>query len=309
VVKLAKTPFGFFAIEEPNQIVDVKKLPKDAKKAAEALTGDDFKEWKKGISKKYDVETGLMDPLQVASLIGIKRKDYLEFARKVELEAVRIQLKGAIGKDYIVIQAVAGLDDLNKSINIMINRIREWHGLHHPELKVEDHEKFLRLILKGERKESFGIELSENDKKALNEAAEMIQVMYKTKNRIEKYLEKLMVEVAPNLTALAGANLGARLIDRAGSLKNLAKLPASTIQVLGAERALFKHLQKGTPSPKHGVIFQHSVINRAPKAKRGKLARTLGAKLALSARVDYYSKELKPFIVKDWKERVKEVLS
>jgi len=309
VVKLAKTPFGFFAIEEPNQIVEMKELPRNAKEVAKLLTGDAFEKWKEKISKKYEVEAGLMDPLQVASLIGVKRKEFLEFTRKVELEAARIQLKGAIGKDYIVIQAVSGLDDLNKSINIMLNRIREWYGLHHPELKEENHEKFLRMVVEGKRRESMGIELSEADRKAMVNTAKTILEMFKTKEKLEKYLEKLMREVAPNLTALAGPNLGARLIERAGSLKNLAELPASTIQVLGAERSLFKHLQKGTPSPKHGVIFQHPVVNRAPKSKRGKLARTLAAKLALAARVDYYSKEVKPFLVKEWEERVKEVLS
>lgn len=309
MVKLAKTPFGFFAIEEPNQIVEMEKLPEDARKVAEILTGDAFDKWQAKMAKKHKVEMGLMDPLQVASLIGVKRQKFLDFTRKVELEAAKIELKGAIGKDYIVIQTVSGLDDLNKSINIMVNRIREWYGLHHPELKTEDHEKFLKEILAGKRGKSMGIELDAKDLGAIHETATMLQAMYKARKKIEKYLEGLVAEVAPNVTALAGANLAARLIERAGSLKNLAELPASTIQVLGAEKSLFKHLRKGTPSPKHGVIFQHSVVNRAPKDKRGKLARTLAAKLALSARVDHYSGDVKPFIVEDWKERVKEVLS
>ena len=292
-----------------NQLVDAHELPRDAKKAAQALAGDDFDKWESGLAKKgYDVEDGLFDPMKAVELIGIKEKEYLDFSRLVEIELTKILIKAAIGRDYLIIQTVDGLDDLNKSINIMINRIREWYGLHYPELKIEDHEKFLKHILKDERGKSMGIELSQKDKVAIQKSAEMILEMYKEKGTLESYLETLMKEVAPNLEKLAGANLGARLVDRAGSLKKLSEMPGSTIQVLGAEKALFKHLRKGTPPPKHGVIFQHAVINRAPKDKRGKLARTLAAKMAIAARVDFYSGEIEASITKDWNQRVKEVL-
>ncbi|MBR9689796.1 MAG: ribosomal biogenesis protein [Candidatus Altiarchaeota archaeon] len=308
MVKLAKTSFGFFAIAMQNQLVDAHELPRDAKKAAQALAGDDFDKWVSGLAKKgYDVEDGLFDPMKAVELIGVKEKEYLRFSRLVEIELAKILIKAAIGRDYLIIQTVDGLDDLNKSINIMINRLREWYGLHFPELKEEDHEKYLKRIIADKRGESMGIELSGGDKDAVQRMAKMILEMYKARAGLEFYLEKLMEEIAPNLTALAGANLGARLIGRAGSLKKLSEMPGSTIQVLGAERALFKHLRKGTPPPKHGVIFQHPEINRAQRAIRGRLARSLAAKLALASRTDKYAGKLNKDLIASWKRRLKEV--
>ncbi len=311
MVSLAKTPFGFFAIAMQDQIVDIKKLPNDPKEVAKILIGNDFEEWRKGLKKKgMDIKDTIFDPLKAALLLGISRKEFLTFSRLVEIEISKLQIKKFIGKDYLVLQSVGGLDDLNKSINIVVNRIREWYGMHFPELKIEDHEKFLKKIIKGvDRVESMGIDLSKEDLQAITRLAEMILEMYKTKTKIEVYLDKLMDEVSPNVKALTGANLGARLIEKAGSLRSLALLPASTIQVLGAEKALFKHLQKGTPSPKHGVIFQNQIITRAPVSKRGKLARTFATKIALSAKADFFSPgEKRPELVKLWEKRVKEVL-
>jgi nucleolar protein 56 len=100
-----------------------------------------------------------------------------------------------------------------------------------------------------------------------------------------------MQEVAPNLSAVLGELLGARLIARAGGLEKLAKLPASSLQVMGAREALFKHLREGTPPPKHGFIFRHPLVSGAPKQLRGRTARMLAGKAAIAARVDYYSGE------------------
>ncbi len=309
VVRLAKTPLGFFAVAMGNQLVEIRELPEDPRKAAEELAGNAFEKWASSLRERgYDIEEGWVDPLRIAGLLGMKRDDYIRRAREVAIELARLKLKEAIGKDYLVIQVISALDDLNKSINIMMNRIREWYGLHYPELKEEEHEKYLKLIIKGERKESMGLELSEKDLGALKEIARMGLEMYKERERLESYLKELMNEVAPNVSELAGENLGARLIERAGGLKQLAFMPGSTIQVLGAERALFKHLQKGSPPPKHGVIFQHPMVNKAPAAKRGKLARALAAKLAMAARVDLYSGKLKPEFVEDWKKRAKEIM-
>ena len=85
--------------------------------------------------------------------------------------------------------------------------------------------------------------------------------------------------------------LGARLISLAGSLEKLAEFPSSTIQVIGASKALFKHLRARAPSPKHGIIYSHPLINTAPWWVRGKIARAVAAKLSLAARIDFYSGE------------------
>jgi len=134
-----------------------------------------------------------------------------------------------------------------------------------------------------------GADLSEND-------IDQIQVMCKNtlelndvRESLEKYVASVMDEVAPNIRALVGSLLGARIIALAGGLTNLAKLPASTVQILGAERALFRSLRTGARPPKHGIIFQHSLIHEAKRWQRGKVARALAGKLTIAARIDVFS--------------------
>ena len=116
-----------------------------------------------------------------------------------------------------------------------------------------------------------------------------------------------MKKIAPNITAIAGPTIGARLLAKAGGLEKLARLPASTIQVLGAEKALFRALRKGTKPPKHGILFQHPWVHGTPRWQRGKIARVIAAKLALAARIDLYRGELVKELVEKLKERIKEI--
>jgi nucleolar protein 56 len=102
-----------------------------------------------------------------------------------------------------------------------------------------------------------------------------------------------MKNYCPNVLELAGATIGAKLIELAKSLKRMALLPASTVQLLGAEKALFRHLKLKTKSPKYGVIFQHPLIQNAKRSERGKMARRLADKLSLCARLDYFKGEFK----------------
>ena len=112
--------------------------------------------------------------------------------------------------------------------------------------------------------------------------------MYKLREGMETYLDKTMDEVAPNTKAIVGALLGARLIAISGGLQNLAKRPASTMQVLGAEKALFRAIKTGARPPKHGLIFQHTLIHDAQRWQRGKIARAIAGKLAIAVRIDVY---------------------
>ncbi len=117
-----------------------------------------------------------------------------------------------------------------------------------------------------------------------------------------------MRKIAPNLSAIAGPVLGARLLAKAGGLKKLALLPASTIQVIGAEKALFRHLRTGARPPKHGILFQHPLVRNAKKWQRGKIARTIAAKLAIAAKEDYFGgKYIADDLRKEIEERVKEI--
>jgi len=113
--------------------------------------------------------------------------------------------------------------------------------------------------------------------------------LYDLRQKLTDYIAQVMKEVAPNVTALVGPLLGARLLSLAGSLEELAKLPASTVQVLGAEKALFRALRTGGKPPKHGVIFQYPEIRKAPKWQRGKISRALATKLSIAARIDFFT--------------------
>ncbi|MFW6145151.1 MAG: NOP5/NOP56 family protein, partial [Candidatus Natronoplasma sp.] len=192
-------------------------------------------------------------------------------------------------------------------INIKMERLRDWYSLHFPELeyKVSD-EDYVDLISKyGTRsdiienteldmdKDHTGGEITDREAELFQEFAERIKNDMAYRERLHTYVEERMKEYAPNITALTGPKLGGELIAHVGSLKELAKQPASTIQVLGAEKALFKHLNKGTKPPKHGVILQHPYVHRAPKDKRGKIARTFANKIAIAARLDHFGGEYK----------------
>jgi nucleolar protein 56 len=255
----------------------------------------------------------------------------------VSIELAKIKVKKNIERrDLLVAQAVQTVDDLDKSLNLFMNRLREWFGLHYPELDriLDKHETYVRLVVNLGTRENFTAENLENEglPKAKSEAiakvaaASMgadlgdkdlaqIQTMcrnvlelYSVRQSLENYVDSVMEEVAPNTRTIGGSLLGARLIAIAGGLMNLAKLPASTIQVLGAEKALFRSLKTKARPPKHGIIFQHPLIHDGKRWQRGKIARALAGKLAIAARVDafrgkYAGDELKA----DLNKRVNEI--
>jgi len=245
-------------------------------------------------------------------------EEYFEKLHEVTLEWTRRKLRRAAQKrDMLAVQAIRAIDDIDKTINLYVARLREWYSQHFPELDelVRDHLQYARLVYElGDRvnftkenllkldvseelaekittaaSSSIGAELSDFDLNYIKVLAGIILDLYKLRSTLEDYIETVMKEVSPNITALVGAKLGARLLSLAGGLEKMAKLPASTIQVLGAEKALFRALRTGGKPPKHGVIFQHPAIHRSPRWQRGKIARALAAKLAIAAKVDYFT--------------------
>ncbi len=257
-------------------------------------------------------------------------KDRMEFNRfltKINVELTKSKIKRSVKKDSIVVQVNGAIEELHKSINIFTERLYEWYGLHFPEMErnVSSHEKFIKLVEKfGKRTEidennlkkiassSMGIELSDSDIATVQLFASEIHKMYDLRENLEKYLEKLSKEVAPNFTEVAGPKIAAKLIAKAGGLERLAKMTSNTIQLLGSEKALFRFLHsKGkSKSPKYGIIFSHPLIQDAPEDKRGKLARVLSSKLSMAVKIDYFSREDKiEELKKGLEEKVKEVLS
>ncbi len=245
-------------------------------------------------------------------------EEFAEWLFQAELEYTRRKLKGAAEKrDMLAAQAIRAIDDIDKTVNLFVARLREWYSLHFPELNdlVKEHEDYVKIVAElGHRSNitreklvelgfseakaekiaeaagtSIGADLSEFDIEAVQTLARIALEMYRLRRSLTEYIEQIMKEVAPNITALVGPLLGARLISLAGGLEKLARMPASTIQVLGAEKALFRALRTGGRPPKHGIIFQYPHIHRSPKWQRGKIARALAAKLAIAAKVDAFT--------------------
>jgi nucleolar protein 56 len=264
----------------------------------------------------------------------LSEEEYYNLIRSFSTEITKIRIKEEQQRrDRIIIQVIEGIDELNKTINILVGRLVEWYGLYFPELYgiLKDNEKFVDLITKEPNRfnlneeiltklgfsekvskkiietsiTSAGADFDEKDLNMIRMFAEKIKYLYEENRKLEKYLEELMKEVAPNLESITGATIGARLIAKSGGLKELASLPASTIQVLGAEKALFKHLKYGTKPPKHGILFQHPLVHSAPKWQRGKIARLLANKISIAARADYFSqKDIRDILRRDIDKRV-----
>ena len=251
---------------------------------------------------------------KVLEKIGEERID-----NKLLIDLLKEQISDSISRDEMIIQAISFLDDLNKSLNLFMERFREWYGLYFPEIsqEIEDHEKFIRIIINSNREELMkkyninktmgGKIFKEEDLKIINEISLKIKEIYDLRKDLEDYIEKLMKEIAPNLSEIATPKIGARLILLAGGLKELSLLPSSTIQVLGAEKALFLHLSKGIKPPKHGVIFNHSYIQKISVKRRGAMARTLASKISIAVKADLNGKIIYQKLKEELDKRYKEL--
>jgi nucleolar protein 58 len=227
----------------------------------------------------------------------------------------RHKLKFSIDKvDVMVIQAVGLLDDLDKELNNYAMRLREWYGWHFPEVGkiLSDNLTYAKVILKmGMRtnakniefgtdlltpedeahiKEaaeiSMGSEISAEDELNIKELCDQIIFLSEYRQTLTEYLRTRMMTIAPNLTTMVGELVAARLISHAGSLISLAKMPGSTIQIFGAEKALFRALKTKSQTPKYGLIYHASIVGQANPKIKGKISRSLASKCALCIRVD-----------------------
>lgn len=200
--------------------------------------------------------------------------------------------KSSEKKDKLIVESIRALDEIDQVLNLLSERLREWYSLYYPELdkKIKDNYAYAKTIHTGApAKDAMGAHLAGADEAVIREFAKHILDLFEERKTLEEYITVETQKVAPNLSSLIGPVLSARLLSSAGGLEELARLPSSTIQVLGAEKALFRHLRTGAKPPKHGLIFQHPMVNRAPRKLRGKISRSLAAKIAIVARVDCYS--------------------
>ena len=356
-VTIVESVIGIFGFNEDNTLVEKMFFPKNALETAKKLRkiedGELIEEISslidklrdKGvkqfvfenpkISRSANEKLGINVSLETSSKAGKLLRENLEkFAlklgfvekpeqlrvqvHKVSIELAKIKVKKTIEKrDLLAAQAVQTVDDLDKSLNLFMSRIREWFGLHYPELDrlLEKHETYARLVVNLGTRENFtiknleeeglpkaksktlaevaagsmGADLGDEDLAQVQSMCKNVLDLYSVRQSLENYVDSVMTEVAPNIKTIGGSLLGARLIALAGGLMNLAKLPASTMQVLGAEKALFRSLKTKARPPKHGIIFQHPLIHDSKRWQRGKIARALAGKLSIAARVDAFS--------------------
>ncbi|WP_309491827.1 hypothetical protein [Candidatus Hecatella orcuttiae] len=351
-VYLVDSVIGVLAFDEAGKVVDKVLFPKDPEKAAERILSLEGKvddavrgmvQRLKGSCEGFIVEnsnlaSGLREQLgvevavekstgageflrsnlaYVAVQVGYaeREEEVYDVLREVSTAVTRVKIRRAAGKrDKIIIQAINAVDELDKALNILAGRLREWYGLHFPELDraVESHETYARLVetlglrenfnaqnliklglpeskskkLEALAQNSVGAPLLEEDLKSLQLLCKLYSETWKTRKLLAEKAESLMEEVAPNLKALVGASLGSRMLALSGGLEKMAMMPASKLQVLGAEKALFRSLKTGARPPKHGVLFQHPLVHQAPRWQRGKMARALAGKIAIASRVD-----------------------
>jgi nucleolar protein 56 len=232
-----------------------------------------------------------------------------EEIRRRSIESAKQKVKESVSRDQMVINAINNVEELDKSINVLSARLREWFALKNPELErhLTDNEEFVKVVLvSADEPTIMGAKLEEDDDHAIKAMAVAAQGLIETKYFLLLYLEKVMGQVCRNVLVLAGPTIGAKLLREAKSLKRLASLQSSTIQLLGAEKALFRHIKTGSRPPKYGYIVNHPVVTAAKKEDRGKAARALADKLSIAARLDYFKGEfLAESLLRDLEKRFK----
>ena len=297
--------------------------------------------------KKKDIEAQMMSEHDIENIQLTKPKilvdanlasdenDAMQKLRDfaIQLSSTKIT-ETSESPDLHVIQSINTLDDTDKIINAISSRLREWYGLHFPELDniIDSINGYAQIVVAGKREnmsddvfvnagfpdskvqmlslvreKSRGGDITDENLLMVQSLAKNILELFDMRKNLEEQIDTQMKEIAPNITAVLGTTVGARILAKAGSLEKLSKMPASTIQVLGAEKALFRALKTGSNPPKHGLLFQHAVVHAAPRWQRGKIARAIAAKAAIAARVDVHGGGLNNTLLDKLNIRVKEI--
>ena len=248
-------------------------------------------------------------------------EDIIQVYEKLAINKIK---ESSQEEDKLLIQAINSVDDIDESISKLVERIRDWYTIYFPEMDtISNNETYIKLIAESENREdiienfkshlsedieeSAGADIEEEDLIMLKSFAESIYSLQKSRKELEIYIDHKMESIAPNLRDLLGATLGAKLIAHIGSIKRLATYPASVIQIMGAEKAIFRHLKTGERPPKHGLIFQHPSVRGAKWWNRGKIARNLALKITLAVRKDVFSGEYDPSIAEDYLKKVEQI--
>jgi len=227
---------------------------------------------------KREPEPRDLPALAVESGTFETRDDYYNALHEATVEVARRRVDDAVDTaERDVVNAVRTLETLNEHLNGLDERVRDWEG--------------------------------ETERVPVAEVGVAHDALEEARDETHEFIEKRAPELAPNLSNLAGSILAARLIALAGGLDELARMPRSTVQVLGAEDALFAHLRGDAPPPKHGVIYVHPYVRETSEEERGSAARAVAGKLTIAARVDRYAGDLRPELAEELDEKIDNIRS
>ena len=333
---------GFYAFNENNELIG-EKLFKEEEILQKLIEIDNKEipteesELIKELSSNYDtiiIESNKRSSDYSNSKVKVKNPnqggDYLRSEYNLDIDndiyqklAIYRMKKAQAGEDKHLIQAINSIDEIDESISKLIERIREWYALYFPEMDlIKNNETYIKLIYENKTKEeiinaksdAFPIDMLDieddinpEDLDIMNNYAKSIYELQQTRKNIINYIDSKMDSIAPNLKLLVGSSLGAKLISHAGGLKRLATYPSSTVQIMGAEKALFRHLKSGDRPPKYGLIYQHPQVRGAKWWNRGKIARLLAGKISLAVRKDVFTHDFNPEIFNEFSDRVEEI--
>ncbi len=229
------------------------------------------------------------------------RRQMIEKAKKEIHEAYA-------SEEYALIQAINASIDLTRSYNLLNERLSEWNGLYFPEAKANTLKaaELAVSIASNSIESNTGRKISSEESQVLMAYAALVKGMQEAINSLDSYIANAAKRIMPNATYLTDPKIASELLSKAGSLKRLATMPASTIQLLGAEKALFKHIKFGSKPPKYGVLYKLADISSAEKWQRGRIARAYASKLAIALHADYFSKN---FIAGKLKEQLDAIIA
>lgn len=251
---------------------------------------------------------------------GLNDEDMADIYQRLAIYKIK---KESASEDKHLIQAINSIDEIDETISKLIERIREWYALYFPEMDViKNNETYIKLISQNKTKENImqakpdafpsnvpdlEDDINPLDLEIMNKYANSIFELQNTRKEIEDYIDSKMEEIAPNLRLIVGSSLGAKLISHAGGLKRLATYPSSTVQIMGAEKALFRHLKSGDRPPKYGLIYQHPQVRGAKWWNRGKIARLLAGRISLAVRRDVFTKTFEENAFNEFIQKVEEI--
>ena len=221
------------------------------------------------------------------------------------------------GEEHSLIEAINTYLQLEKIENLVFERLEEWYSIYFPELRLNNHESYAKFVKqfglnkkraseeelinllgdKNKAKEilaaiakSIGREPSEEEYKNIEALADVVLELSELRKEVSSFIDKVAKKLMPNITYLIDPKIASELLSKAGSLNKLAMMPASTIQLLGAEKALFKHIKYGSKPPKYGILFKLQEVSSAGRKKGGRIARIYATKISIAAKADAFSK-------------------